>query len=72
MFQSINLVGGKVDFLDPSDFVGADQSKLLTNRIVGVDDGVGRFYSKIRVLSHNKLLLFAERTLLCFTMLIRL
>lgn len=40
LFQSINLIGGKVDFLDPIEFVGPEQGKMMTNRIIGVDDGV--------------------------------
>ncbi|ODN05639.1 actin [Orchesella cincta] len=44
LFQSINLIGGKVDFLDPVEFVGPEHGKGMTNRIIGVDDGKGHYF----------------------------
>lgn len=37
-----NLAGGQgqVDYLDPVEFVGVEQGKIMVNRILGVDDGV--------------------------------
>ncbi|CAG7718635.1 unnamed protein product [Allacma fusca] len=44
VFQAIQLSGGKVDFLDPVEYVGIEKGKSMINRIIGVDDGSGHYY----------------------------